>query len=192
MPKRKRSLTIDMSTDVPDEILSPSGENSELRQSATRPSAAEDAKLFDPKSKWPDDCHDDFTRQNDDFLPSDPESLSKWLYPSQIRAWVAACDSGHGDHCQSSRRDHPLPSWLIDCEAARIIKPTSEKPYVALSYVWGATSSGMALKEKINDLQINGALMDDSIPTTIRNVIQIIPRSWRAIFMGRPTLHRSE
>ncbi|PMD58619.1 HET-domain-containing protein [Hyaloscypha bicolor E] len=192
--KRKLSMVTNTSEDA---IPGPSDETQLLHQSVASLFAAKD--LFDPKCKWPDDFYDPSKRHHraplkfkyidyfnldsgilmyDSTAGSpllDPQKHPEWIYPSQIRAWVAACDSRHGTHCQSSRRDQTLPSWLIDCEAACIVGATVEMPYVALSYVWGPTSSGVVLRENLLNFQNSGALMDNAISTTIRNVIAILP-----------------
>lgn len=150
--------------------------------------------LLDPKWKWPDDFYDESKKihglvwryqtlakkgTQSGFNSTDldaPTLHPQWIYPSQIRAWVETCDSRHGTHCQPPRRDQHSPSWLIDCETACLVRAMVGMPYVALSYVWGPTASGMTLRKNLSELQHNGAFMDMSIPLTIQNVIAMIPQ----------------
>lgn len=100
----------------------------------------------------------------------DPE----WINIAQVKAWIKACDTRHGNHC--SPRSGPIkPYWLINAEKACVIRAPPDADYVALSYVWGAGESGQASSANIENLHEEGSLLRTEIPLTIRHVIQLLP-----------------
>lgn len=67
------------------------------------------------------------------------------LSPSEIdfnliQSWIEYCDGHHGNLCRSTS-SIDLPGFkVIDCKTQKIVKPRRQKPYIALSYVWGETT----------------------------------------------------
>jgi len=64
-------------------------------------------------------------------------------YIPQIRKWIDACNSSHGEICVakpiSQRQPADVPLWLIDTHQQCIVPGTSADHYLALSYVWPHT-----------------------------------------------------
>ncbi|KAH7075190.1 heterokaryon incompatibility protein-domain-containing protein [Paraphoma chrysanthemicola] len=63
-----------------------------------------------------------------------------------FRAWISHCAQTHDDLCSLSSGSLPsVPNFkLIDCETTQVVEGSLSWRYVALSYVWGSTSAGLA------------------------------------------------
>ncbi|KAH8900677.1 HET-domain-containing protein [Thozetella sp. PMI_491] len=98
----------------------------------------------------------------------------EWISISKMKAWIQGCNTRHGLHCQAAPEAETKPYWLIDTSEACLVKSPVSAKYVALSYVWGSTTSGLACKENLDQLQTPGCLLDPSMPRTIRDVIELL------------------
>jgi hypothetical protein len=104
----------------------------------------------------------------------EPEKDLEWIDHEQIKGWIQACDERHNHHCQPPRTNAVSPNWLIDCQETCLVRANLNAQYVALSYVWGNSIAGQAGANNIESLQVKRALLDPSIPKTIRDVIQFL------------------
>ncbi|KAI0865669.1 HET-domain-containing protein [Xylaria cubensis] len=105
-----------------------------------------------------------------DELRKDP----RWIDINLVKAWIYGCKTRHGAHCNIIRKDKITPYWLIDTGEARIVHLSTPVTYVALSYVWGSTASGLACQSNLKQLQKPGFLLGLAIPRTIRDVISVL------------------
>lgn len=59
-----------------------------------------------------------------------------------LKHWIAFCDTRHTKWCATSKNQPPISNFrLIDCGTGEIIEASIGSRYVALSYVWGPTST---------------------------------------------------
>lgn len=98
----------------------------------------------------------------------------QWIDCEQIKQWIQVCDDRHKHHCQCARAHTVTPYWLVDCRDACLVRADPNDQYVALSYVWGDSTNGQARTGNIELLQVKGALLEPSVPKTIRHVIQLL------------------
>lgn len=121
-------------------------------------------------------------------LPSDSQSSSpssfvtpplkgpKWINTLTVENWIQACDQYHGVHCQPPISHRITPYWLIDAVEACLVRAPPSTPYAALSYVWGTTASGQACKKNLEKFQRPGSLLQDTMPSSICDVIRLLPQ----------------
>jgi Heterokaryon incompatibility protein (HET) len=108
----------------------------------------------------------------------DPE----WISIADLRERLKQCLKCHGTICS-----HPQwavgsfdisPSWLIDVKRMCIVSATSRMRYLALSYVWGQTTTLRLLRHNKNELQQDGALSRSVYSTylarTVKETIQLV------------------
>ncbi|KAI1109253.1 HET-domain-containing protein [Nemania sp. NC0429] len=99
---------------------------------------------------------------------------ANWIDMDQLKAWIYGCNARHGAHCDPIRKDKIAPYWLIDTSDACIVHAATSVTYVALSYVWGSTTSGLACQDNLEQLQEPGSLLSPAMPRTIRDVISVV------------------
>ncbi|KAI0425865.1 heterokaryon incompatibility protein-domain-containing protein [Xylaria sp. FL1042] len=120
-----------------------------------------------------------------------PEGSTTWLAgrprlfdprqcdPSIIREWLNHCNCFHGHRClkpQAWRPKYEIAHNFIDTKLECIVTPTTEVPFVALSYVWGPVETLQALESNIDNLKLPGSLSSSSsqvVPQTIRDAIRL-------------------
>ncbi|KAK3986744.1 heterokaryon incompatibility protein-domain-containing protein [Cladorrhinum sp. PSN332] len=92
-----------------------------------------------------------------------------------INTWKQTCSQHHGPECSLPTLKLPTPiSYLIDTHQHCLV-PGQNKPYVALSYVWGQTPMP---KTTILTLPLHtqpGAFLKTSLPATILDAISFAP-----------------
>ncbi|KAF5606286.1 het-domain protein [Fusarium subglutinans] len=96
---------------------------------------------------------------------------------AEIRLQLEKCRRSHGTMCtrQGMTGSQGSDIVLIDVEAMRLVRTTTQVRYLALSYVWGGVQQFYATKANISELMENGALQGylDKIPTTIRHSMKL-------------------
>lgn len=85
-----------------------------------------------------------------------------------ILDWLAYCDGHHGNFCRGVS-DFNFRLKVIDCECREIVPVVQHTPYIALSYVWGASSSS-------SESTFSGAL-PEPLPPVIEDAITVAKRS---------------
>ncbi|KAK8085481.1 HET-domain-containing protein [Apiospora hydei] len=99
-----------------------------------------------------------------------------------IRGWLERCTSSHGPKCNNNPRPYtrevPGPRLLlIDVQSMKIAECEWTSRYLALSYVWGATSnkSLTSTKANIQHLKQDAALREvrDELPRAINDAIDL-------------------
>ncbi|KAI0552572.1 HET-domain-containing protein [Xylaria curta] len=112
---------------------------------------------------------------SENWPPKESEKDPKWININLVKAWIYDCSTRHGTHCNPIHKDKVTPPyWLIDTGEARIVHLSTPVTYVALSYVWGSTASGLACQGNLKQLQKPGFLLSPAIPRTIRDVISVL------------------
>jgi hypothetical protein len=69
------------------------------------------------------------------------------------KEWIQHCKASHKGYCNPQLRYgvQSLPGFrLIECETRKLVKVSTHKDYVALSYVWEANSSADSLSEQVS------------------------------------------
>jgi hypothetical protein len=103
-----------------------------------------------------------------------------WINLETLKSWITTCNSYHGEHCysiiESRKPSFAGPRWLIDVHRQCIVRASPVDRYVALSYVWGRTTSSCAKRANILELQEDNSLLSDGIvvPRTIQDVIALV------------------
>lgn len=127
-----------------------------------------------------DDLEDDLERALEHALdsPDSDEAASLlWIDLDHVRDSIKGCDTHHGEHCHlgaAATTTLQRPHWLIDVSRACLVRPPPSAPYVALSYVWGQAVTGVALRDHLDQLQEPGALLEPTVPRTVRDVIHVL------------------
>ncbi|KAJ4317168.1 hypothetical protein N0V84_007472 [Fusarium piperis] len=119
-------------------------------------------------------------------LQGSGRQIGEQLDISLVRGWLDKCEKEHGDKCGN-------PAWLagsddtwlepfraIDVKGRRIVNLPAQSRYIALSYVWGAssqTSEQRAQRRLTTDIfsrltQVNG-LDGLSLPKTVEDAIEL-------------------
>jgi hypothetical protein len=83
-----------------------------------------------------------------------------------ISGWIASCQSYHGTSCGSSARFGRGFTMLIDCSERQLCKEV-DKPYVCLSYVWGANDTAH---------KTSSGLLPEILPQTVSDAITVTLR----------------
>ena len=99
---------------------------------------------------------------------------------NRVKTWIRSCQRWHGNDCQNfvSRTDRGMPPGfrVIDTWDRCIInEPGRECKYLALSYVWGGTSSLKLSTANIGEMRQPGNLKRkwQQIPRTIQDAITL-------------------
>jgi hypothetical protein len=96
-----------------------------------------------------------------------------------ISYWINSCRKHHGDKCAKSiwpiHAHQTLTSLvLVDVERMCIVNAPEGSPYVALSYCCGKAATLRHMSYNSRHLQKDGALLDPSIPFTIRDEMSLV------------------
>jgi len=106
---------------------------------------------------------------------------SKWVDVEGICERLSKCLKFHGTACPVSKSSNPSlqtrPAWLIDINRMCIIQSTTSMRYIALSYVWGRTTTLQLLKCNLGDFQkkdiLRNPLYSSRLPRTVADAIQL-------------------
>jgi hypothetical protein len=82
-----------------------------------------------------------------------------------FKRWYSYCKQEHED-CNYRSTTPAFPIKLIDCKTRELINSDTEYFYVALSYVWGASTS-------IENEYFNGSKIVQCLPETIEGAITV-------------------
>ena len=66
-----------------------------------------------------------------------------------IRKWIQHCEKYH-EKCRFTESLHSVPIRVIDCDSRIVIPLPQNMPYLALSYVWGPSTSHIEQTQGIN------------------------------------------
>ncbi|KAF2248522.1 HET-domain-containing protein [Trematosphaeria pertusa] len=95
-----------------------------------------------------------------------------------IKYWMQLCDTHHENcHIPSHVPENAQQIRLIDVRDYKIVPAFSEGkslPYVALSYVWGRTATGLLNRHNIAQCSSFNGLKDVDIPPTISDAIEVV------------------
>jgi hypothetical protein len=83
-----------------------------------------------------------------------------------LKEWLLRCRSSHKICCSKEPVLEPDPLTLINCLTRKLENPTTQHPYLALSYVWGQQS-----QEKVTPLESNRLPL--YLPTTVKDAITV-------------------
>ncbi|KAK4446311.1 heterokaryon incompatibility protein-domain-containing protein [Podospora aff. communis PSN243] len=103
---------------------------------------------------------------------------------SRLKDWIAYCDTHHQGTCVRiddpwKKVEPPLMLYLIDAEEERVSQQSGKTAYVALSYVWGASSSPLvSVKANIDELTAPKSLsrlsrLGRTLAGTIRDAMEV-------------------
>jgi hypothetical protein len=82
-----------------------------------------------------------------------------------VKGWLDFCATNHVETCTLSNPRPLLGLKVIDCEKGSIVEAAPDCDYLALSYVWGSsTSSDQSTREGIN-------LLDGNAPSLVKDAI---------------------
>lgn len=102
-----------------------------------------------------------------------------WIETDILWKWMDRCRQEHGHRCKKVDAQLPsaMPRWFIDTVRLCLVEAEPGKPYVALSYVWGAVSQYKTVREDLELLQQDGYLDNEEIeiPRTIKDAIGLVP-----------------
>ena len=129
----------------------------------------------------------------DRFRDSSLQDLGRVLEPDSFNDWVLGglrtCLDKHGERCGVVMSDvggrHPPPQLfrgrqhglrLIDVKTNSLVDAPDGGEYVALSYVWGHSSSLLLLEHTRHDLYSPGGLAKFKIPQTIADAIRVVKK----------------
>ena len=103
-----------------------------------------------------------------------------WIDFERVLRWIKSCDTMHAEcHWHMSALGASFSSqnmYLISVSRRCLVRATGGEKYVALSYVWGASSSQFrATKANLTFLQSEGSLLEtrtgDHLPGTIQRAM---------------------
>jgi len=80
-----------------------------------------------------------------------------------MKGWIASCRSNHSASCGKKPQSGVGPVRLIDCEGRQLCLDV-DKPYVCLSYVWGAHEATHG---------ISGGLLLEPLPQTVSDAMAV-------------------
>jgi hypothetical protein len=93
-----------------------------------------------------------------------------------IRRWLGACDANHREHSGARNTINPRRSAaFIDVQNMCVV-PSSDGPYLALSYVWGDAKCIALATDTAKCLQEPGGLTASPLTQTIKYTIQLTLR----------------
>ncbi|KAF4986249.1 hypothetical protein FDECE_16050 [Fusarium decemcellulare] len=106
-----------------------------------------------------------------------PRLLGERLNHSLIRTWIVDCATHHGPKCNPpSSNSDSLGLLLIDVKRMCLFQCDQDRPYLALSYVWGKAKQFQTVKDNFQQLQQDGALLQiqDQLPRLINDAITFV------------------
>jgi len=97
-----------------------------------------------------------------------------------VKGWLDFCATNHVETCTLSNPRPLLGLKVIDCEKGSIVEAAPDCDYLALSYVWGSsTSSDQSTREGIN-------LLDGNAPSLVKDAIVATKRlGYRYLWVDR-------
>ena len=100
-----------------------------------------------------------------------------WIDPERVLQWIKSCDTMHAEcHWNLSTLGASFPGpnmYLIDVSGKCLVKAKGGEKYVALSYVWGASSSQIrTTKANLTFLQSEGSFCKPRIRDHLSGTIQ--------------------
>ena len=104
-----------------------------------------------------------------------------WIGFGCMQSWYDECKATHGEHCASPVYYHHLPApvdqILVDTVDMCLVPAKPRTPYIALSYVWGQTTTLQTTTENFQRLQRPGALEQpkesSTLPRTVQHAIHL-------------------
>jgi hypothetical protein len=102
------------------------------------------------------------------------------LNVEQVRQWLTTCEKEHsglcGTHWPGQRTQKPIRLTLIDVREGKLIESTSTERYVALSYVWGSTTTLLSQISNFQTLRRDGTLSqaNEAIARAIRDAMSLV------------------
>ncbi|KAL0943056.1 uncharacterized protein CTRU02_200942 [Colletotrichum truncatum] len=97
-----------------------------------------------------------------------------------MRGWIRDCENSHGEKCvgkYNHKDDMPQGFRVIDTHNMKVMEPDSAVSFVALSYMWSASSDGskeiQLEKNNLSLLEEPGSLASCSIPDIVLDAIYL-------------------
>ncbi|UPK97518.1 hypothetical protein LCI18_008453 [Fusarium solani-melongenae] len=111
-------------------------------------------------------------------------SVESELDFSRVSRWISTCTTTHGNDCALSEEafSTAFPGLrvlrLIDVRRGCLVEVQEYRPYVALSYVWGAVSNFRLTKSNLAPLLVPGTIGEvfSTLPKTICDAITLCIR----------------
>jgi hypothetical protein len=85
---------------------------------------------------------------------------------------ISYCSVNHGSSCRQQLNDAPNFLKVVDCKARQVVVAQPGCQYLALSYVWGSTTS--ALDRSLLDFDNCPKVINDSIDVTLKLMFQYL------------------
>lgn len=101
--------------------------------------------------------------------------VGPFLDPKLVESWIQQCKANHNVCYQQCKPPFPVELILIDTKNDSIMKvaPGAKPPYLALSYVWGATLQPELTKATLEQRSVKGGLAELCIPQTVLDAIHL-------------------
>lgn len=109
---------------------------------------------------------------------------------SILKGWISMCQDMHTKACTvEALSPNAVPFFkLIECETLRIV-PAPNEPYVALSYVWGESTSQTPELDRTSKLD----RLPEKLPLTIKDAITVtLKLGFRYLWVDRYCIGGSE
>ncbi|KAI0543873.1 heterokaryon incompatibility protein-domain-containing protein [Xylaria curta] len=93
-----------------------------------------------------------------------------------VREWIASCTAKHHKCCES-RFPTPLTLAnirLVDVQKRQVTLRDMSCRYIALSYVWGPSTTGLLTRATLETFSREGSLGHEDVPRTIRDAISLV------------------
>lgn len=87
---------------------------------------------------------------------------------SQILGWISYCELKHKKHCAPSKTATFTGLKIINCESRQIALSSDDRPYIALSYVWGAENASFTSTKSKHLPEICDKVVEDAIEVVKR------------------------
>lgn len=95
--------------------------------------------------------------------------LRKIFDYKRVREMLLHCARSH-NLCRRPSQNFPVNERVINCTARRLVPMTEECRYMALSYVWGASSSDDIIAQVESEV-LNDGILPNPLPHTIEDAI---------------------
>lgn len=117
-------------------------------------------------------------RNASDGLKANSRLVKERVNWSLVQNWMQDCAESHGTQCNppNSGFSEGLYLLLIDVKQMRLVKRGWGSRYLALSYVWGKAETFNTVRDNIEELQQDGALLFymDRLPQVIKDAIEFV------------------
>lgn len=137
--------------------------------------------LFDTQPVIFPDFNDGRSVLVDSDLISAKISFGRELVPqlptyNLLKDWIEDCRTNHEQSCGATSNTSKRPKRLIDCQKRRLCLDV-DKPYVCLSYVWGAPT---------NHQCVSNSSLPDELPSTVSDAMDVTLRAgFRYLWVDR-------